>query len=65
MLFIIVFSFKLGSGIVSAALQCGSSRCPTDELELDTPVVINIHHPQETMVSEHFIVNMHFSIVEH
>ena len=33
---------ELASGIVSTALQCGTGRCPTDDLQLDTPVRITI-----------------------
>ena len=41
---------ELGSGIVSTALQCGTGRCPTESLELNTPVRITIRHSEEVKV---------------
>ena len=43
-------STKLASGIVSTALQCGTGRCPTDDLQLDTPVRITIGHTETVKV---------------
>ena len=43
-------STELGSGIVSTALQCGTSRCPTEDLELENPVIITIEHSEEVRV---------------
>ena len=43
-------STELGSGIVSTALQCGTSRCPTEDLELENPVIITIEHSSEVRV---------------
>ena len=42
----------LGSGIVSTALQCGAEKCPTDDLELDTPVLITIQHSDTIKVGK-------------
>ena len=41
---------ELASGIVSTALQCGTGRCPTDDLQLDTPVRITIEHSDTVKV---------------
>ena len=46
-------STELASGIVSTALQCGTSRCPTEDLELENPVIITIEHSEEVKVSNH------------
>jgi hypothetical protein len=43
---------RLISGIVSTALQCGNEQCPTNTLELNTPVVVTIHHSEEVEVSQ-------------
>ena len=48
--FVSAYSTELGSGIVSTALQCVSGRCPTENLELDTPVRITIRHSEEVKV---------------
>ena len=48
--FVSAYSTELGSGIVSTALQCGTGRCPTENLELDTPVRITIRHSEEVKV---------------
>lgn len=45
-------STELGSGIVSTALQCGTERCPTDDLELSTPVWIIFDHSKIVKVRE-------------
>ena len=47
---LIFCSTKLASGIVSTALQCGTRRCPTDDLQLDTPVRITIEHSDSVKV---------------
>ena len=54
-----VCSTELGSGIVSAALQCGTGRCPTENLELDTPVRITIQHSEEVEVHENSHTHTH------
>ena len=41
---------ELASGIVSTALQCGTGRCPTDDLQLNTPVMITIEHSNTVKV---------------
>ena len=41
---------ELASGIVSTALQCGTGRCPTDDLQLDTPVRITVEHSENIKV---------------
>ena len=48
-------SSKLASGIVSTALQCGTGRCPTDDLQLDTPVRITIEH-SDTVKVVHYVL---------
>ena len=40
----------LGPGIVSTALQCGTGRCPTNNLTLNASVLITIHHTEEMQV---------------
>ena len=44
-------STELASGIVSTALQCGTGRCPTDDLELINPVLVSIQHSDVIKVS--------------
>ena len=43
-------SSVLASGVVSTALQCGTGRCLTDDLELNNPVRLTIQHSNITMV---------------
>ena len=43
-------STELASGIVSTGLQCGTRRCPTGDLQLDTPVRITIEHSDTVKV---------------
>jgi hypothetical protein len=47
-------STELGSGILSTALQCGTRRCPTDNLKLDTSVQITVEHSEMIKVSYRF-----------
>ena len=44
-------STELASGIVSTALQCGTGRCPTDDLVLNSPVLVSIQHSDVIKVS--------------
>ena len=37
-------SSVLASGVVSTALQCGTGRCPTHNLQLRSPVLVTIQH---------------------
>ena len=37
-------SSELASGVVSTALQCGTGRCLTNDLELNKPVLVTIQH---------------------
>ena len=48
-------SSELASGIVSTGLQCGTGRCPTDDLQLDTPVRITIEH-SDTVKVVHYVL---------
>ena len=48
-------STELASGIVSTGLQCGTRRCPTDDLRLDTPVRITIEHSDSVKVHSSLI----------
>ena len=41
---------ELVTGVVSSALQCGTGMCPTDDLQLDTPVRITIEHSDTVKV---------------
>ena len=43
-------SSTLVSGIVSTALQCGTGRCPTDNLSLNIPVIVTIQHSEDLQV---------------
>ena len=40
---------------MSTALQCGTRRCPTDDLQLDTPVRITIEHSDSVKVHSSLI----------
>ena len=44
----IYFRVEIGSGIVSAALQCGDVRCPTEDFT--TPVIVTVQHSEEVEV---------------
>ena len=44
------------TGIVSTGLQCGTRRCPTDELQLNTLVRITIEHSDTIMVRTLFLM---------
>ena len=52
---VICNSTELASGIVSTALQCGTGRCPTDDLQLNTPVLVTIQHSEVIEVSIHYL----------
>ena len=40
----------LASGVVSTALQCGTGRCLTNDLDLSSPVLVTIQHSNITKV---------------
>ena len=44
-------SSELVSGVVSTALSSGTVKCPTDDLQLDTPVRITIEHSDTVKVA--------------
>ena len=50
----------LGPGIVSTALQCGTGRCPTNNLTLNASVLITIHHTEEMQVRNLQPVYIHY-----
>ena len=41
---------KIASGVVSTALQCKRFQCPTTEIDLKEPVIIQFAHSQDTIV---------------
>ena len=43
-------SSELVSGVVSTTLSSGTVKCPTDDLQLDTPVRITIEHSDTVKV---------------
>ena len=51
-------STELASGVVSTALQCGTGRCPTDDLQLDMPVRIIIEHSAAMQVGVFLLLQM-------
>ena len=47
------------SAIVSTSLQCETGRCPTEDLQLDTPVRITIDHSDIVKVVDYICIRMY------
>ena len=47
---------ELASGVVSTALSYQTGRCPTDDLQLDTPVRITIEHSDTVKVDQYTLL---------
>ena len=63
-LFLFSCSTELASGIVSTSLQCGSERCPTDDVALNTPIRVYFEHSDPTKVNNvHVARFLHFMII--
>ena len=55
-------STVLGPGIACAALLCGSRKCPTDNMALETPVRITIGHSDAYSMVCELICFVHYGI---
>ena len=48
---------------MSTALQCGTKRCPTDDLQLETPVRITIEHSDTVKVAKSLLLMLFIVVV--
>ena len=55
---------ELVSGIVSTGLQCEDELCPTENLELESPILITIQHSDSVKVCVHYILSIPVLIVD-